>query len=701
MAPNILLIVADDLNAWIGALGRHPDARTPNIDALARRGTLFTHAYCAAPYCNASRMAMFTGRLPTTTGIYHDEDLWNRPGRPATFVERLREAGYYTFGAGKVFHGVFDYTAAGRDKAPAAAWKEIEHRPFLWDDFRSPQPEPLPPGRPLNGLFDFDDFAGVPPVYHHFDWGPIPAEREAELPDIRVMRTIADFLASPPREPFFAAAGIYKPHLPWYVPARFFELYDKVTLPLVRDDDLDDVPPIGRDWALSPPDHALVTGRGQWRAAVHGYLAAVSFCDYVVGEVVAALDRCGLADRTAIVLCGDNGFHLGEKLHWRKFCLWEEATRVPLVVALPGGAGQVRRVHAPVSLIDLFPTLLDLAGVPCPDAVDGLSLCRLMADGAARSAPAIMSWGRGNHSVRNEGWRLIRYCDGTRELYDHRTDPHEWSNLAEIADFKHVLDELTAALPPDPPAPGDGEARPPARPDFLGIGAQKAGTTWLYENLKRHPAIAFPSEKEIHFWDEEYKSGGDKQSWASLFDAVPAAQKAGEITPAYAFLDPGVIREIAEFRPQLRLFISLRNPIDRAWSSALMALERAEMTIEDASPIWFMDHFQSRGSLARGNYLAVLDNWLAAFPAEQLHIIVFDDIVADPRGVLAGLSRHLGVDPAFYDTVADEEIAKPVFAGPGHPLPETLAKYLRVLYERDIERLARRLDRDLGHWLAI
>jgi len=422
--------------------------RTPHIDALARRGSLFVNAYCSAPYCNASRMGVFTGALPSTTGIYHNEPLWEVPDRKPTFVELLRGAGYYTFGAGKVFHGVFDYATAGREKSRDAAWVEVSNRSFLWDDFRSNSTEPLPEARPLNRLFDFNDFAAVPPIYHHFDWGPIPADRENDTPDAQVVRAVSSFLQAPPRQPFFCAAGFYKPHLPWHAPKRFFDLYDvdKISLPLVKDDDLDDVPPIAREWALSPRDHELVTSRHQWPQAVHGYLAVISYVDDLIGQVVAALDRAGLAENTVIVLWGDNGFHLGEKLHWRKFVLWEEATRVPLIVVPPGGSA-AQRIYDPVSLIDLFPTITGLAGVPS-HAPDAASLLPLMEDAAsARTAPAIMTWGRGNHSVRSDFWRYTRYHDGGEELYDLRADPHEWSNLASNAAFREICKNLRRTIP--------------------------------------------------------------------------------------------------------------------------------------------------------------------------------------------------------------------------------------------------------------
>lgn len=443
--PNILLIIVDDLNAWIGALGRHPQVRTPHIDALARRGDLFVNAYCSAPYCNASRMGLFTGRLPSTLGIYQNEPFWDEPARPPTFVELLRDAGYDTFGAGKVFHGTYDYATAGREGADRAAWLEAQNRDVLWRDYAHSTIEPLPHNRPLNRLFDFSKFDDVPDFYQLFDWGPLRDDAEREMPDARVAKAISDFLAAP-RAPFFCAAGIYKPHLPWHAPKRFFDLYDKNTvhLPPVKDDDLDDVPPIGREFALTPPDHELVTSRGVWRDAVQAYLACISYADHVVGEIVDALDRSPARDNTAIVLCGDNGFHLGEKLHWRKFALWEEATRVPLIVVPPGGRAG-RRIIEPVSLLDIFPTMLDLAGIGGIASTEATSLHNI-AEAHTRAQPVITTWKQGNHSLRDRRWRYTRYADGGEELYDHAADPYEWTNLAARREFNEVRAAFAAEL---------------------------------------------------------------------------------------------------------------------------------------------------------------------------------------------------------------------------------------------------------------
>ncbi|HVY02807.1 MAG TPA: sulfatase [Caulobacterales bacterium] len=444
MPPNFLFIVLDDLNAWIGALGRHPNAYTPNIDALAARGILFTNAYCSVPYCNASRMGMYTGRLAPNLGVYHNEPFWDAAERPATLMERLRARGYATIGAGKVFHGVFDYEQALFDRLGHAPWKEVENRDDNWDIFHPNLEEPLPPGRPLNQLFDFSAPDSVPAMYRLFDWGPCAPDQEAALPDERSVDALVRFLEQPTSAPFFCAAGLYKPHLPWHAPQRFFDLIpEDVALPLVRPDDLDDAPEIARAWALNPPDHELVTSRGVWKQAVRAYLACIAYADHLVGRLIEALERGGAGDATTVILCGDNGYHLGEKLHWRKFALWEEATRVPLIYA-PAGRRTHQRITEPVSLIDIFPSVLADAGAD-PGPVDGQRFEATVA-GAGRETPVISTWGRGNHSLRTARWRYTRYSDGSEELFDHAIDGHEWTNLCGAPAFDAVREDLRAML---------------------------------------------------------------------------------------------------------------------------------------------------------------------------------------------------------------------------------------------------------------
>ena len=233
--------------------------------------------------------------------------------------------------------------------------------------------------------------------------------------------------------------------------------------------------------------------------------------------------------------------------------------------------------------------------------------------------------------------------------------------------------------------------------DFLGIGAQKAGTTWIYRHLSRHPQISFPAGKEVHFWDQHRSNG--VEWWLGLFAEDRQGQKQGEITPAYATLDSVAIREIAALLPDLRVFCSLRNPIARAWSSALMALERAEMTIDEASHVWFLDHFKSAGSRRRGDYVSCMANWREAIGEHRFLIILFDDIVTRPEAVLAALCRHLQVEAEWFNAVPAADLAEPVFAGPGHEVPEPLLVFLRVMYQPMVRRLSACLGRDLTPWL--
>ena len=232
--------------------------------------------------------------------------------------------------------------------------------------------------------------------------------------------------------------------------------------------------------------------------------------------------------------------------------------------------------------------------------------------------------------------------------------------------------------------------------DFLGIGAQKCATTWIYHHLSRHPQIRFPAGKEIHFWDSQRERGQDW--WLNLFPQAGDLRQ-GEITPAYAFLDVEAIAAVTAVAPSVRLFYSMRNPVARAWSSALMALGRAEMTIEEASDQWFIDHFNSRGSRLRSAYAICIENWLSVFPREQFHLILMDDICSHPREVLVALADHLGVSSELFHNAAEADLSSPVFAGSGATIRPLLRDYLRTMYNSEIEHLSDFLGRDLQYWL--
>jgi len=425
---NVLFISIDDLNDWIGCLGGHPDVKTPNMDRLAGRGVLFTNAHCAAPLCNPSRASLMTGVRPSTSGVYEN----NQPMRQSralagavTLPQYLRSNGYSVTGGGKIYHGAFP-------------------DPQSWDNYFPSQqenqpPNPEPPHKPVNGI----------PNAAHFDWSPVDVRMD-EMGDFKTSEWVRASLSKRHDKPFFLACGIFRPHLPWYVPRRFFDMYpaDKVTLPIVKEDDLDDVPPAGRRMAKPDGDHARVSEHGQWRKAVQGYLASISFADEIVGRVLDGLDAGPNAKDTSIVLWSDHGWHLGEKLHWRKFALWEEATHNVLMVSSPWATKPKSLCDRTVSLSDVYPTVLDLCGVPPKAGLEGRSLTPLFSNPRAEwNHPAVTTYGQNNHSVRTERWRSSRYADGSEELYDRSTDPMEWTNLAVKKGHERTIAGLHNALP--------------------------------------------------------------------------------------------------------------------------------------------------------------------------------------------------------------------------------------------------------------
>ncbi len=422
--PSVLFLALDDLNDWIGPLDGHPGVLTPHLDRLAARGTVFTRAYCQAPACNPSRSSLLTGVEVWTTGTDASERHF-RHTLPAavTLPQHFAAHGYEVVGAGKVFHNA---------TPDPPSWQRYFGRPR----------RPPVKGRPLSGLRARDK---------QFDWGAVefPA---AELPDSRLADQVISDLERRAAGPLFLAVGLTATHLPWFLPPEFLGLYDPeaITLPAVRADDLDDVGAIAsewvRFWGRTLPQQIFEPE--VWAGAVQAYLAAITFIDSVVGRLVEAWERAVDAERSLIVLWSDHGFHLGEKRHWRKFTLWEESARVPLIVVAPGTGRPGQRCERPVNLLDLYPTLIDLCGLSPGEGLAGTSLVPLLADPRApRERPAITSLGAGNHAVRSERWRYIRYSDGGEELYDHEGDSWEWTNLAPLPEYGEVRAGLARWIP--------------------------------------------------------------------------------------------------------------------------------------------------------------------------------------------------------------------------------------------------------------
>ena len=429
---NVLFIAIDDLNDWIGCLGGHPDAQTPNLDKLAARGVLFENAYCPAPACCPSRASLMTGISPSTSGVYLNHQDWRKNPvlkNADTISQHFMKHGYKAIGSGKIYHGSFP---------DADSWEE-----FYPSKTKVRPSEPKVENRPLNKMpvkAAFDK---------NFDWGPVPDKLE-ELADGKIAQWAVEQLEKKHDKPFFIACGFFKPHLPWFAPKKYFAKYplDKITLPTINTNDLDDIPEMGKKMAKPETDHAKILKYNQYRQAVQGYLACISYIDDCVGKVITALDNSQYATNTIIVLWSDHGWHLGEKLHWRKFALWEEATKNPMIIIAPGITKSGGRCKAPVNLIDIYPTLIDLCKLEKKKELDGITLLPLLKDPKAEwNRPTLTTHGKNNHSIRSKRWRYIKYSDGTEELYDHDNDKLEWKNLANDPKYTNVKKELSKWLP--------------------------------------------------------------------------------------------------------------------------------------------------------------------------------------------------------------------------------------------------------------
>jgi arylsulfatase A-like enzyme len=448
--PNVLMIVVDDMNDWVGCLGGHPDAKTPNIDRLAKRGMLFANAHCAAPVCNASRVATLTGRRPGSTGIYDNSVRWHEAIPNITSIpQHFKANGYHVAGGGKVYHHMpgfnrMDDWHSYRDQQFDGHYQDRLHRGL---DVKSFQ---FPDGFPLNKLPSVKALRKPPKNPREFDWGPLE-KHDDETGDGQMISWAETLLRNAPTEPFFLAAGVYRPHLPFYAPAKYFDLYQResIRLPDLNPNDLDDLPPTALKFASQRrEDYELVMKSGKYRELIHAYLASISFADAMVGRLLDTLDESGHADNTIIVLWSDHGWHLGEKQHLHKFTLWERATHIPFVVVALGVTSPGAICQQPVDMLDLFPTLNDLCSLPDVDRLDGQSIVPLLKDPTQTwKRPAITSHGQNNHSVRSKRWRYIRYADGGEELYDHSNDPNEWTNLATRPEHADIRAEHAKWLP--------------------------------------------------------------------------------------------------------------------------------------------------------------------------------------------------------------------------------------------------------------
>ncbi len=438
--PNVLMIAVDDLNDWVGYTGVHPDTVTPNIDALAERGTVFTQAYSQFPLCGPSRASLFAGLLPSTLGLI------DQPRPDSVVVEAaqkhnttllhtyFRDNGYKIMAVGKLLH----------DHVPEGS-VDLSGGRGDWDK--------MPDGKEVNWFSE----------HTSTDWGPYPAP-EAEMSDPTAAAWAVERLSETHEQPFMLMVGFLRPHVPWHVPQKYFDAIGpaaELTLPPYRADDRDDLSEYVLKTSIleQMPQTAWAIENNVWHDIVQAYLASVHFADYYIGQVLDALQNSPYADNTIVVLFSDHGYLLGEKGTFQKHSLWERANKVPLIIAGPGLPKGERRQQT-VGLIDIYPTLLDLANLPANPANQGHSLNPVLIDGdIAWDHPVITQYKvfRGDkfrgQSIQSGPWRYTLYADGSEELYNHQTDPNEWINMAADPEtsrqYRELMNSLKDQLPDD------------------------------------------------------------------------------------------------------------------------------------------------------------------------------------------------------------------------------------------------------------
>ena len=455
---NVLFIAVDDMNNDLGCYG-HPLVKSPNIDRLAARGVRFERAYCQFPLCSPSRSSLLTGLRPDTTRVF-DLQYHFRQGLPdvVTLPQMFMKNGYYVARVGKMYHygNPGDIGTCGLDDR--VSWMERFNPAGRDKTALEPDIMNYTPGRGLGAAMAF--LAD-------------PTGTDLEHTDGKVAKQTIELLEKHKDQPFFIGAGFYKPHCPWVTPKKYFDLYrmDDVSLPHITSNTPQDYPPLAL--ASTRPWPYLGVTPDQARECKRAYYAAISFVDAQIGRLLDAVDRLGLRDKTIIVFWSDHGYHLGEHGLWFKQSCFEEAARVPLIISVPGlkTAGQSSPRLA--ELVDLYPTLADLAGLNAPPGLQGVSLRPLLLNPrAAWNHPAFTQVQRGpspGHTVRTDRWRYTEWDRGAKgeELYDQDNDPQELHNLAALPKYASVVEQMKALLQQAHPVPVQGgKAEPGTRAKF-------------------------------------------------------------------------------------------------------------------------------------------------------------------------------------------------------------------------------------------
>jgi len=486
--PNVVLIVCDDLNDYVTGLGGHPQARTPHIAKLAQTAVSFRRAYSNFPICAPSRSSFLTGIYPHTSKNMAFDKWYENPvlKNSRTIMEHFGANGYHVMGTGKVMHHFL-----------RSVWSEFENEadygPFVYDGKKLVSHPSVP--KPFNDLGQWASYAPLsdspyePNDSPDKDWAYgighkkfnyVDEEHRDPTPDeinaLWAANTIKERAKQENDQPFFLGVGFIRPHMPLHVPQRFFDMFpqDTLELPVIKPNDADDcyyAKVFGPEKTglkyFSTIKASYPNLESGLKAFTQAYLACVTAVDDCIGQVIEAVDKSPLKDNTIIIVTSDHGWNMGEKDNLFKNTLWEESTRVPLIIRAPGVTVPSGIAEHPVSLIDLYPTLISLCGLEGDTRknlqgakLDGHSLVPFLKNprnGTWTGPDAALSMTYGekvdikdptqqHYSLRTIRWRYILYNNGSEELYDHDADPYEWTNLCDDTRYQKVKADLKAQL---------------------------------------------------------------------------------------------------------------------------------------------------------------------------------------------------------------------------------------------------------------
>ncbi|MEL6108960.1 MAG: sulfatase [Planctomycetota bacterium] len=432
--PNVLFLICDDLNCDIGCYG-HPLVKTPNIDRLASRGVRFDRTYCQYPLCGPSRASFMTGLYPDQT-LIRGNSIHLRQTLPnvQTMSQLFRRNGYFATRVGKIYHynvpkhigtgGHDDPYSWDRTINPSGRDKDDEHLIFS-----------LRPGS-FGGTLSWLAAEGS------------DAEQTDGIAADETTRLLERYAKE--RRRFYLAVGLYRPHTPYVAPKKYFDMYpaDKIVVPSVPEGYFETIPKPARDSVRRRKEQRDLKPELA-REAIRAYYASITFADAQLGRILDSLEVTGLDENTIVLFTSDHGYHMGEHGHYQKTTLFENAARVPLVIAGPGVTAKGQATNAPAEMVDFYPTLAELAGLQPPDYVQGVSLVPTLRDASARPRSSALTQYNSGYSLRTERYRYSEWGDAGaagRELYDHKTDPAELNNLAGSNQHESVVRELSGEL---------------------------------------------------------------------------------------------------------------------------------------------------------------------------------------------------------------------------------------------------------------